>query len=198
MSPLDESVHLRALFDGPLLSAEARLGLLRRMQTEGLRRLAPHLPAGFCVDDADQCIALALQVEHAAADADATAAARLLRACVHALESPDARTVQRAVDAYALLDAPAVAVAQKFRVGRKQGTVGPWRQAIRKMLVANPEAKNADMWTALRKKPPRGWKWLQYGERFEGPGAGVPPTFVHKTFLVYASEERKRLAGISS
>jgi hypothetical protein len=81
----------------------------------------------------------------------------------------------------------------KFIKGRKKGTIGPWRKAIAKMLAGDPAMKNAEMWAALQRKPPKGWTFIEsnrLGDRFEGPGAGQE--FKHSTFLTSASEERKR------
>lgn len=44
----------------------------------------------------------------------------------------------------------------KFKDGRKAGTVGPVRQFVRKYLSKHPQADTAEVWIALKRKPPKG------------------------------------------
>ncbi len=85
---------------------------------------------------------------------------------------------------------------QKFKHGRKIGTLGPWRKRIAAMLKRDPALKNQALWEALKAAPPRGWTHIessQFGERFEGPTGGHE--FKPATFRTYASEERQKLKG---
>jgi hypothetical protein len=45
---------------------------------------------------------------------------------------------------------------KKFVAGRKQGAVGPVRAAVRRYLQRQPDANTAQIWAALKAKPPKG------------------------------------------
>ncbi len=45
---------------------------------------------------------------------------------------------------------------KKFVAGRKQDAIGPLRAAIRRYLKSHPKAKTAEIWSALKAKPPKG------------------------------------------
>lgn len=53
---------------------------------------------------------------------------------------------------------------KKFVAGRKQGAVGPVRAAVRRYLQRHPEANTAQIWAALKAKPPKGMAF--YDNRF--------------------------------
>ena len=52
---------------------------------------------------------------------------------------------------------------KKFVSGRKLGSAGPVRLAIRRFLKRQPQARAAQIWVALKAKPPRGLTF------FDGP-----------------------------
>lgn len=60
---------------------------------------------------------------------------------------------------------------KKFRGGRKIGTKGLVRKAIAAHLKTHPTSKNDEIWTALSKKPPRGWEFFdnRVGRYISGP-----------------------------
>ena len=62
----------------------------------------------------------------------------------------------------------------KFLNGRKPGTKGPVRKAVEAYLKKHPAAKNAEIWLALKGKPPRGWTFMEnrQGRYIEGPEPG--------------------------
>jgi hypothetical protein len=51
---------------------------------------------------------------------------------------------------------PLTLTGRKFVTGRKSGTVGPVRAAVRRLLKRLPEAKAAKIWDMLKQKPPKG------------------------------------------
>ena len=51
---------------------------------------------------------------------------------------------------------PAAKLGKKFKSGRKVGTIGPVRRAIRRCLSRAPSATTAQVWTSLESKPPKG------------------------------------------
>jgi hypothetical protein len=82
---------------------------------------------------------------------------------------------------------------KKFSVGRKVGTVGPVRAAIRRYLKRSPTARTAEIWSSLESKPPRGWEFFdnRFGRYIETNG---PESTSYRRFGNIVSEERKLLA----
>lgn len=119
MTPLQEAPHLLSAFRQ--LDDAGRAGLVRRMREQALRRLAGHTPPGFDASNDDHCIVASLAIEASAAPASAKAAARLLRACVHAVEVPGALDAALLVSTYAALDEHAVARDAATQRGRSGG-----------------------------------------------------------------------------
>jgi hypothetical protein len=153
MTPLQEAPHLLSAFRQ--LDAAGRVGLVRRMREQALRRLAGHTPPGFDAGNDDHCIVAALAIEAAAVPASVKAAARLLRACVHAVEAPGALDAAMLVSAYAALDEHAAEAGRKFHgKGKSPDAVGRWLDAA---LERTPKATTVELWAALTKKPPRGY-----------------------------------------
>jgi hypothetical protein len=153
VSPLQQAPHLLALFRQ--LDDVGRMGLVHRMREQALQLLAGHAPAGFDADDNDHCVTAALWIEASTAPADVKAAARLLRACVRAVEAPGALDAAQLVATYALLDEDAVARGKPFQgKGKRPDAVGRWLDAA---LLRDPKATPADLWAMLVKKPPRGY-----------------------------------------
>lgn len=83
---------------------------------------------------------------------------------------------------------------KQMRRGRKEGTIGPVRKFIRKILAKKPKATNEELWTAIKAKPPTGWTPLEterYG-RYIDPPAGRQEV-KWKSFCTYAALEKKLL-----
>src|SRR4029434_8626908 len=80
---------------------------------------------------------------------------------------------------------------RKMTAGRKPGTVGPIRLAIRTVLAKTPAIKNDPLWEVLKAKPPQGWTFYEnkLGRYIEGP----KPTdgMGWRSFCNAASDERK-------
>lgn len=153
MTPLQLMPHLMAAFR--TASEAGRVALVNKMRAEALHRLQGHAPSGFDSGDNDHCITAALWIEGSAAPASVKAAARLLRACVHAAESPDALDAAMLVSTYAALDEHAAVTGGKFHgKGRQADAVGRWLDAE---LQRTPKPTTAELWAMLTKKPPRGY-----------------------------------------
>ena len=98
------------------------------------------------------------------------------------------------VEGLRLLSGEQAAHGHKFRTGRKSGTPGPIRKAVANLLKRNPEAKNSELWEAVRRRPPKGW------QAFETPKLGKylecpPKNMSYARFCNVCAEERKRLKG---
>lgn len=82
-----------------------------------------------------------------------------------------------------------------FTNGRKSGTGGPIRKAVAKLLKANPDLKNPELWIAVAAKPPKGWGAFdnRAGKYFEGamPKEGMN----YERFCNVCGEERKKITG---
>jgi hypothetical protein len=80
---------------------------------------------------------------------------------------------------------------QAFLDGRKPGTGGPVRKAIRRLLAKDPTMKNAQLWSAIEAKLPKGWEALdnKQGRYLEGPMAA---NMGYRRFCNVAAEERSR------
>lgn len=85
------------------------------------------------------------------------------------------------------------AIGQKFKDGRKRGSVGPIRKAIGLLLKKSPNMKNAELWDALKAKPPRGWEVREnrMGKYIEGPNPSDSMTYA--SFINAAAKERKKI-----
>ncbi len=88
---------------------------------------------------------------------------------------------------------PAAKLGSKFKKGRKQGSSGPIRKAIARLLKKTPAMKNAELWRAIKDNPPRGWKAYENraGHYIEGPEAG--DNMGYERFCNVSAEERKKL-----
>lgn len=99
----------------------------------------------------------------------------------------------------ALLDTgkhlPTVTLGQKFKAGRKQGTGSRLRKEVAKHLRRKPSAKAAEIWDAIKQKPPRGFAFYE-GNRHLGPYVedGTESTG-YRRFQNIVSEERKKFTG---
>jgi len=83
-------------------------------------------------------------------------------------------------------------IGQRFREGRKVGTVGPIKKAISKLLAKDPNMKTPELWKAISNKPPKGWQAFEsarLGKYLEGPGV---QNVGYRRFSNICSEERKK------
>lgn len=80
-------------------------------------------------------------------------AADLLRSCVAADEFGD-------VPEFAIMR-----LGEKFTSGRQPGTLGPVAKRIKAHMNKNPLAKPDEVWTALKKSPPKGLSFME-SDRF--------------------------------
>jgi DNA-binding transcriptional MerR regulator len=61
---------------------------------------------------------------------------------------------------------PKAKLGKKFSAGRKPGTAGPVRRAIRRYLKSDSQARAAQIWSGLKSKPPKG---MEFYESSQGP-----------------------------
>ena len=61
---------------------------------------------------------------------------------------------------------PSAKLGKKFSAGRKPGTAGPVRRAIRRYLKSDSRARAAQIWSGLKAKPPKG---MEFYESTQGP-----------------------------
>lgn len=89
---------------------------------------------------------------------------------------------------------PLAEFGKRFRNGRKTGSVGKIRKVIALFLEKNPAAKPAQMWEALRTKPPARWAVHENstGKYIEGPHAR--DSMGYARFCNVFSEERKKVS----
>lgn len=80
---------------------------------------------------------------------------------------------------------------QAFLDGRKPGTGGPIRKAIRRLLAKDPTMKNPQLWSAIKANPPKGWEARdnKVGRYLDGPKAA---NMNYQRFCNVAAEERSR------
>lgn len=88
-------------------------------------------------------------------------------------------------------------IAEKFKSGRKKGTVSAPRKLIRKLLEKTPSLKNPELWKLVCDNPPKGWSAVPEprmgGEPYlEG---GLNQTMGKSRFFNICGEERKRITG---
>ena len=88
-------------------------------------------------------------------------------------------------------------IAQGVRMtrGRKSGTEGTLRKAIRAFLAIDSGMKNRELWVALKAKPLRGWEFREtpkLGKYAEGPKG---QSMRYKRFSEVALEEREKLTA---
>lgn len=86
---------------------------------------------------------------------------------------------------------PMAALGQKFKPkGRGKG---PIRKKIEQLLKKNPKAKTAELWEAIKAKPPKGWHFMEsprLGSYIEGP---ENQSMSHRVFANHVSAEKKAL-----
>lgn len=84
---------------------------------------------------------------------------------------------------------PLAMTGEKFKRGRKQGTVGRVRKAIRALLKKDSRLMPREIWEQLKKSPPREWQFYdnRAGEYIEYPGGETS----RAQFNNICSEERK-------
>lgn len=88
---------------------------------------------------------------------------------------------------------PLAKTGKKFTVGRKKGTVGRVRKAIRATLKKHPELTNPELWENLKLVPPRGWEFYdnRVGEYIDHPDGSTS----RAQFNNICGEERRRIRG---
>ena len=86
---------------------------------------------------------------------------------------------------------PQVELGRKFAQGRKVGTEGPIKEAVRKIMKGKPSMSTAAVWTALALRPPKGWQAMEntLGKYLEGPTAS--DSMAYRRFENVCSEIRK-------
>lgn len=87
---------------------------------------------------------------------------------------------------------PVALLGAKFKEGRRLGAHGPIRKAIAKLLNSNQNMKNAELLTAIKEKPPKGWSYYdnRLGKYFEGKDN---KSMTVARFNNICSEERRKL-----
>lgn len=100
--------------------------------------------------------------------------------------------IETALDAVFTL-APMASVGKKFRDGRKPGTLGPVRKALRASIKKNCALSTLELWDNVANRL-KGKGWTAYdtaktGRYLEGPAAGDNVNY--STFASYATQERK-------
>lgn len=95
----------------------------------------------------------------------------------------------------AIADALERAAGAKFTEGRKVGTTSPIRRRMAELLRKSPGMRNADLWAAIKSKPPRGWDLVEnrVGKYASGP-TGVRD-MSYARFCNVAAELRRELEG---
>jgi len=84
-------------------------------------------------------------------------AEQAVTAAVGALQAAwQAEMIEAKAHWYDLRVAPKVGVGEKFTAGRKRGSVSAVRLAVRRILKKNPGARTAEVWAAVKAKPPKG------------------------------------------
>ena len=88
---------------------------------------------------------------------------------------------------------PLAQTGKKFVSGRKSGSVGPVRLAIRRYLKRQPQARAAQIWGSLSAKPPNGMSFYdnRLGKYIETDGQ---PDTHYRHFSNLVSMERRLLA----
>ena len=93
----------------------------------------------------------------------------------------------------AVLTIPSAIHGEKFKDGRKPGTPGRVRKAIRALLKKNTSLKNPEIWSILKNKPPSGWNFFdnRHGEYIEHQDGETK----RAQFNNICSEERREIRG---
>lgn len=124
-----------------------------------------------------------------------TATNAAVEKALHKAASGDFETAGRLLREHMLSGAVAlkfIPIGVKFTRGRKPNTGSPIRKAIAKLLEANPDMKNPELWAALKNKTPRGWAFCenQVGKYIEGPKM---ENMNYERFCNVCGEERKKV-----
>ncbi len=101
------------------------------------------------------------QARQAGLTASQQSAAALLLSCTQALEAgamPE-HLQSNILDAYAGLDADDTGTGKAFRRGRKKGALSPIAKRVAAYLEKHPRASAIEVWDALAKKPPKGYRF---------------------------------------
>lgn len=82
--------------------------------------------------------------------------------------------------------------AAKFSQGKRGKS--PIRKEIERLLKKNPRMKNAEIWAAIKAKPPRGWTAMhspKLGDYFASPSGGSEGDMGYRRFSNVCAEIRK-------
>jgi hypothetical protein len=87
---------------------------------------------------------------------------------------------------------PMAQLGSKFKNGRKPGTIGPLRQYVRKYMGQHPKATAAEVWAALKAKPPKGIEVCDSARKDlrHVTTAGAAAATSYRQFVNMVSEER--------
>ena len=95
--------------------------------------------------------------------------------------------------------APVVKVGERFTQGRKLGTVGPVRKAIRVALRKRQQATAAEVWAAISARPPRQMAFYDSPRLGKYIETGSPPKSTgYPRFQTIVSEERTAIRAEAS
>lgn len=187
------------LLRNPFLSVEQLLDIIERVQDVAEMRLEQACDRmgvslrGLDDEGIRQRLAAAM-VPGKASPTDLQAY-ELMNACIAARVHGDMGTYirDRIIIALARLDDDLTERGRKFSQGRADDSIGPIRKFVRSALAKNPRMRNAELWEALKRKPPRGCAVMEnrLGKYIEGPKPGDEMT--HRTFLNVCSLERATL-----
>jgi len=124
-----------------------------------------------------------------------TAANAAVEKALHKAASGDFETAGRLLREHMWSGAGAlkfIPIGVKFTKGRKKNSGSLIRKAIAKLLKANPDMKNPELWAALKNKPPRGWNFCEnrLGNYIEGPKMA---NMNYERFCNVCGEERKKV-----
>lgn len=88
---------------------------------------------------------------------------------------------------------PTALYGQVMKQGRKPGTVGPIRKAIKRILKRHPSYSPLDIWNSFFHNPPKGWTIThdRNGRRIKAPNAGNG--MAYRRFCNIVSDEKGRL-----
>ena len=140
----------------------------------------------------DRAVTFNLQVQSSdQSSSSERRAGMLLRWCIYAREQGMNEIAKvRVIGALREFDADDAAHGKTMRDGRKRGTVGPVRLAVRKALKRSPDDSAAQVWSAIKAKPPKGmalYETPKLGKYIQSDGA---PDTGYRRFATIVSEEK--------
>lgn len=213
MTRTEEAAHIRSLFRQRGFAAS--LDLVRRVRDIAIDYLPPAVvakvpPPYFSDEIRAEFLAIGQSLDwdltiggatgayaffFAARDVGLTrsqqSASSLLYACTEALEGDTSdRVLQNILDAYAGLDADAVATGNKFKQGRTKGALGPVAKRVASYLKSHPKAPAEEVWAALKARPPKGYRFMDGSSLGRYVERGAKEVMGWKRFQDTVSEQR--------